>query len=698
MKREKWITAGIAAALAFLISLGAVGCMITGFDLTMGSMANVVLVCGAVSLFCAGAFHLKWGGTLVLCVLALLTGYLWRRGEAAEQIFQLLYRITHIYNRAYGCGVFKLVDTPWDAGAADLPMGIIGALIGIAVAWTICRGKSSVFAAVLALLPLVSCLVVTDTVPSEGYLFALILGLILLILTSRVRKNNAAQGNRLTVMAFLPTALALAALFLAVPQESYVNQSKEMQQKILAWIEDIPRSVETAVQGITLRVQSSEPDSVNLAALGRRIESTVPVMEVTADVGGTLYLRGQDYDFYDGTGWTASPHRSEDFTYEGEDLGDVVIKTRTEMEQLYLPYYPDDGMTLTGGKTGNALQQTEYVIRRAGLPDGWQEEETSTDEGVSDLLIPVGEMKSVQDLRRYLTLPNAAQPRAEALLETILSGNESTVQKAEKIGAFVRNSAVYDLNTSRMPSGEEDFALWFLEESETGYCVHFATAAVVLLRAADIEARYVSGYMVRTQAGQTVAVTGENAHAWAEYYVPALDTWVVLEATPADISEEPETAPATVEATNPSTETAPRPTEPANTTPTETEAEVSQQVETPDWLSGFVKVLLLAAAAVWGIVTQRTLRIRLRRQHQRTGSPNAQALARWQEAESLAKLLQQQPPEELELLAQKAKFSQHILTTEELNRFEEYLRTARQRLEEKPWYLRLVYQYLFAAY
>ena len=54
-------------------------------------------------------------------------------------------------------------------------------------------------------------------------------------------------------------------------------------------------------------------------------------------------------------------------------------------------------------------------------------------------------------------------------------------------------------------------------------------------------------------------------------------------------------------------------------------------------------------------------------------------------------------PEALETLAQKAKFSQHTLTAEDLEQFAAYLTDARHQLEQKPLYLRLVYMYLYAV-
>lgn len=95
-------------------------------------------------------------------------------------------------------------------------------------------------------------------------------------------------------MAAIPAALALAALFLAFPQESYVNRSEATRDAILSWFQSIPEKVaENVRQEVTVSVPAQEPDHVRLASLGRRTESPITVMEVTAEIGGTLYLRGR---------------------------------------------------------------------------------------------------------------------------------------------------------------------------------------------------------------------------------------------------------------------------------------------------------------------------------------------------------------------------------------------------------------------
>lgn len=691
MKRKIWVTAGIAAALAFLIAFGAVGCVVSGFDLPLDSYAKVVLICGAASVFCAAAFSLKWGGAAVLCALALGAGYVWKQDEAAEQLFGLLYRMTSVYGNAYGWDPVQLAD---GAAAVDIPMAVLGILLSAAVTWSVCRKLGAVLPVAASLIPLSACMVVTDTVPDVQYLFCLLFGLIILILTSRVRRQSAPQGNRLTAMAAIPAALALAALFLAFPQESYVNRSEATRDAILSWFQSIPEKVaENVRQEVTVSVPAQEPDHVRLASLGRRTESPITVMEVTAEIGGTLYLRGQDYDGYDGMTWTVSQHRTEDFSLTGEDYGEVSIRTVGEGALLYLPYYPARSMALIGGNMSNTWAYTEYVIPRAGLPDDWRITAISGTATPPDLNSP------------YLALPDATRARAEVLLADILGGASSTVEKAEKIGDYVRASARYDLNPSRIGEGETDFALWFLEDAEAGYCVHFATAAAVLLRAAGIEARYVSGYLVKTAPGTPADVTEKNAHAWAEYYEPTLGVWLVLEATPSDMAAAqqptPETVPgATQEAAQP---TSPEPTTPPPaTSPSHPQPPTESAPPQPDApkqhnVGKILAVLLALGMLVLVVTVQRSIRIRLRRGRQQIARPNARGLAMWQETEQLSRLLHRPPPETLEALAQKAKFSQHTLTAEELEQFTAYLTDARHRLEQKPLYLRLVYMYLYAV-
>lgn len=693
MKADKILTAVIAFFLAMILALGAVGCLVTAFDLGLESFGRVLFWCGLGAFLCAGFFSFRHGAIPAAMAAAVWIGYQWRLGDLGEQLGQLLYRITHIYNQAYRWGVIQLVDTPWDAGTADLPMIALGLLIAAAVAWSVCRRRGGALPVCLSLLPLLLCVVVTDTVPSEIYLYLLLLGQLLLTLTGSARREG--QGNRMTLYAVLPVTLALGALFLAVPRDGYVSHTDNLRERMSTWFQTLPQRGTEMLESVTVNFQTAQPETVDLAALGKRRDTPAEVMEVAAENGGTLYLRGQDYDIYDGTSWRTSPNRVEAFGCPGVNLGYVVVETMQEEKGLYLPYYPRDALSLIGGKYENLRITKEYSFVRYGLPDGWQEKVDSA---------------SYAGNNAYLALPEDTEAAARELLAPILEGKTTRTEKVRAIGDFVRQSAPYSRDTDPMGSDAGDFALWFLQEGKTGYCVHFATAAAVLLRAAGIEARYVSGYMKPVQAGQTEILTGENAHAWAEYYAPGLDTWVILEATPAEglpsgASESQETQTETLPPITEAPETQPQPSIP--TQPTEgtlPEPTASESPELPEanrslpaWIGKAVTILLTLTLAWCVLEGQRAGRLALRRWEQTHGDPNRMALYLWRETEQVAKLLRQTPPAELKTLALKAKFSQHTLTEAELGAFTRWLTHGKATLKGKPIYLRILYRYIFAV-
>ncbi len=109
---------------------------------------------------------------------------------------------------------------------------------------------------------------------------------------------------------------------------------------------------------------------------------------------------------------------------------------------------------------------------------------------------------------------------------------ESTVRQ------YLSDNAEYTLSPGQTPR-DRDFLEYFLNENHKGYCVHFATAAAVMLRRAGIPTRYCEGYIAaKPDLSPKNAVNGgyhpipdSNAHAWVEVYYPLLG-WQPVEFTP----------------------------------------------------------------------------------------------------------------------------------------------------------------------
>jgi transglutaminase-like putative cysteine protease len=87
-----------------------------------------------------------------------------------------------------------------------------------------------------------------------------------------------------------------------------------------------------------------------------------------------------------------------------------------------------------------------------------------------------------------------------------------------------------------------DFVDGFLQAGE-GYCVHFASAMVVLARTQGIPARYVEGFALkplRENQGNNKRwlADGTGAHAWAELYFEGIG-WLTFDPTPNRENDKP---------------------------------------------------------------------------------------------------------------------------------------------------------------
>ena len=84
----------------------------------------------------------------------------------------------------------------------------------------------------------------------------------------------------------------------------------------------------------------------------------------------------------------------------------------------------------------------------------------------------------------------------------------------------------------------------FLLRTHAGHCEYFATATVLLLRAAGIPARYATGYAVQEYSPleQAWLVRRRHAHSWAVAWIDG--QWVAVDTTPAQwFAEEAQGAP-----------------------------------------------------------------------------------------------------------------------------------------------------------
>jgi len=157
---------------------------------------------------------------------------------------------------------------------------------------------------------------------------------------------------------------------------------------------------------------------------------------------------------------------------------------------------------------------------------------------VSRALIPdPGRLRGAQgeipaDLRaRYLALPQIPG-RVRDLALRLVADQPTAYDRVASVNRHLWAEYRYDLTIppQRRPGDAVDY---FLFEERRGYCEQFASAMVVLLRAAEIPARLVTGYAPGTLNPLTglYEVRNSDAHAWVEVFFPGVG-WVEFEPTP----------------------------------------------------------------------------------------------------------------------------------------------------------------------
>jgi transglutaminase-like putative cysteine protease len=110
---------------------------------------------------------------------------------------------------------------------------------------------------------------------------------------------------------------------------------------------------------------------------------------------------------------------------------------------------------------------------------------------------------------------------------------EDPVAQAFMISDWLGQNSIYSLQRGHGAAG--DPTADFLFGDKTGYCVHFAHAAVYMMRALGLPARIGAGYAVdesSRQGGSAILLTGAHSHAWPELFVQGVG-WVIADVVPA---------------------------------------------------------------------------------------------------------------------------------------------------------------------
>ncbi len=663
MISERVKTAIFSALVSAVAAYGAVGSLITAFNLdtSLFEAMLVAVFAATVGAVCGAVKHRVWtfvGGAVILLLFAAAT-------DTVASFCYLIDKISAVYDGIYGCGATHLADglSFWSIDTALIWLGCAAAFVS---AWCLAARRNAVVPVLLCALPLIPCFVTTDTVPRTAEIAMVLGSVLLMLLTAGARKRHEERGNALTLPAVISVICVLSLLLFFIPRDVVYNEEHEWRDRVLTFF-----GLEVPGSGNGFGETDSEEDLLYTMSFTAHYD---PLMTVTSSVGGVMYFREQVYDEYTGTKWrieqgtTALPFHVAD-RYET-----VRIETEDVFDHLYFPCYTNTTQTLRDGHINNPDKKTSYGWALMMPPDGWQEEQAKEDADLYSWL-GVSRLELLRDAYSFnmstSQMPTDvfiwAQDHLDAATASLSEG-ASQHEIVEAVAAYVRGSAQYSQLVETPPEDLDNFAQWFLEEQDRGYCVHFATTTAVLLRALGLSARYVTGYAAEVTAGEPTVVREKDSHAWVEYYESAIGDWVIVESTPTVFAGTQSTTASSATVTTTTT------TSISTTTATRPTAPKSDDVEKGGnlwWFVGVAAVILISAAVVtvWQYLS--------RRRYEKSDN-NERLLIVWHRIERLAARRKREIPREIEQLAKKAKFSQHAITDEELQTVKDAEQEARR--------------------
>ena len=237
-----------------------------------------------------------------------------------------------------------------------------------------------------------------------------------------------------------------------------------------------------------------------------------------------LYWRGPVLWDYDGHTWRTA-RRVPLGTIDGEGVGQAVsyklILEPTDQHWLFLLGLPAALPDL------QADMRSDLVwLNRAPISSRLQYEVSAW------LDYRYGQDLSDADRARALRLPAGIGPQARALATSWQAQdmNERTIVQAA-LQRFRDESFYYTLRPPRLGAQAIDD---FLFNTRRGFCEHYSSAFVFLMRAAGIPARVVTGYQggEYNAVGNYWIVRQRDAHAWAEVWLQG-EGWVRVDPTAA---------------------------------------------------------------------------------------------------------------------------------------------------------------------
>jgi len=695
----------------------------SSFSITVNTFAvNGLWITSAVTLSIIVTLY-RFKGLFVFIVPTFLL-YLWNITEITDGGMWVINRITYTYSRWLSMPELfpqakNLVSEPTAFIAAA------GVLITILLAVSICLRRSA-FTTILITAPIIFLtFVVSDAQADVIYLLGLVAVYLTLIAGAAIAPDNYIKRGLVTLPATAISVVFMLIVYLLAPYNDYSRSDYiiNLGNNFRLFATQIGQAgLFSQRTGINIEVDWTgsgngglwqfNTNTVNIANAADRKITNKSLLQINSNYPGTFYIRGYSMGDFNGKSWVREsdrqmllnindaarglPAAAAEF-YAGLNPGsappmvEMMIRRTGDVtaDITYQPYYSDPSF-----ENIDVLFLAESFYYITGVHDLFDK--------LNDLsYFPGVHFGNFIDNERiheiYTNIDdNTAEGLRRLAREAGINSNTDRYIIADSVASYIMSSAVYTLSPGTTPS-DADFALHFLEESKKGYCIHFTTAAVLMLRALDVPARFTTGYVVSVPAGNagtTTTLTDSNAHAWVEVFYEDIG-WVYLEVTPPSSGntyvprQRPHTPDTVITSTPPPSET-PEPLPPVTTPPPATPPPGAVDIRPPDtgtnndrqnilslppFMYNIAVFLFSIFLLITILLTRRMIHVNARTKRFTQKDANKAVICIWSYITRLG-AGEITMPNDIEELALKARFSQHRISEnerEEMKKFAERL-------------------------
>ena len=294
-------------------------------------------------------------------------------------------------------------------------------------------------------------------------------------------------------------------------------------------------------------------DTVDLGSFGpikrdRSVVMRVELPDRPAHELGRLYVRGMAFDRYDGRSWanqlthrrSLSENPTETFTLRLSQSRqsrshEPALHQHIQLEPLDTPVLFAAPFAESVNGKFPAVQSDGNGALYLPLPSSTRIEYSAVSRPNTispDDLQPQPTTYPESFLRHFLQMPVQSE-RVAQLAREVSDSKLTTYEKAVAIQDHLSHNFQYSLDA---PLDAQAHPLEeFLFVRKTGYCEHYATAMVMMLRSVGVPARLVTGFLATewNEYGNYYLVRQQDAHAWVEVHLPR-SGWVTMDPTPAD--------------------------------------------------------------------------------------------------------------------------------------------------------------------